>query len=156
MLGLITFSRLELTIALFLFKIEHLEGSQEGDPELEPRGHVACVEALGAAGQEEEAGDLGVGQADAVAEGGDAEGDAGRLGAEEPWLGGEDRGEVRAGEADPGEDGEHRVRLGGGLEVGDVLGGFERLGGGEAAGVDEVVLHGEGCRGRGCGGGGWD
>ena len=79
------------------------------------------------------------------------------FGAEEQRVLGDDGGHVGAGEAEAGKEGEDGVGIGGGFEVGELGGGLEGLGSGEAARVDEVLLDGEarvwgsGRRGRGRG-----
>uniref|UniRef100_N1QPV6 Uncharacterized protein n=1 Tax=Aegilops tauschii TaxID=37682 RepID=N1QPV6_AEGTA len=65
------------------------------------------------------------------------------FGAEELRVLGDEGGDVGAGEAEAGEEGEDGVGIGGGLEVGELGGGLEGLRSGEAAGVDKVVLDGE-------------
>ena len=56
---------------------------------------------------------------------------------------GDGGGDVGAGEAEAGEEGEDGVGIGRGLEVGELRGGFDCLGSGEAAGGDEVLLRRE-------------
>lgn len=69
-----------------------------------------------------------------------------------PRVLGDEGGDIGAGEAEVGEEGQDGVGVGGGLEVGELGGGLEGLSFGEAAGGDEVVLHGEATRVGGNGG----
>ena len=47
------------------------------------------------------------------------------------------------GDGEAGEEGENGVGVGGGFDLGELTGVLECLDSGEAAGADEVVLHGE-------------
>uniref|UniRef100_A0A8R7UK62 Uncharacterized protein n=1 Tax=Triticum urartu TaxID=4572 RepID=A0A8R7UK62_TRIUA len=63
--------------------------------------------------------------------------------AEELRVPGDDRGDIGAGEAEAGEEGDHGVGIGGGLEAGELAGGLGGLCPREAAGGEEVVLRSE-------------
>lgn len=120
---------------------ELVEGAKDRDPELKIVAKRAVAEVVHA--HDEEADDLRTRQPE-VGELGDA-GAQGSLhvGAKDSGVPGDDGGDLGAGEAEVGEEGDDRVGPRGVLQMGDALRRLEGLCSGEAAGGDEVVLDGE-------------
>jgi len=134
-----------------------LGGAEEREPE-PYLGDEAAAEEV-AASDLREARDLGRGEAERAELPGDRSQGAVDASAEDARVGGHHGGHLLGGEPEVLEEGEHGVRVGGGLEVREALGCLERLRWGEVAAGDEVVLDGEGARrsrsrGGGCARGG--
>jgi hypothetical protein len=118
-----------------------LGGAEESQVVLQLGDDGSRAEFVG--GERDEAGDLRTRYTQALEPEDDGVQRSLHAGAEELGVPGDDGSNVGAGEAEAGEECEHSIGIGWGLDVGELRGGLEGLRSREAAGVDEVFLDGE-------------